>query len=639
MSKSLAIAGATIALFTVSIAAAEPTGRVAGRVTVEQTGAPVAGARVMALTGMSEDRPGRQFAHTEVRTNENGEYLLQVPIGNVQLFPPEPPVGYWIGSKPFHPFDELVVTRNEPTVRCDFQVKPAAIWNAKVSTSAGRPVTNVETYIFRDTDIAQAKAAVNDEGEGHFTTPTDGGKLSLGIIDMHLHFFSPQRVAVDIAPDFDPSTAKISAAELDKPIELVDRAGRKATIDGALVVMQNGVPQIQLVADTLGQESLGELRGLVTDANAQPIKDARVMLIGSLPPPADLCHTDDQGRFQFRGPIKWMPEKSQPSTYQLIVLKDGFVELRTKEDAFKPDNNGVQQLDKPLVLKPGYSAPLRILDVDGNPVEGAWIEPGDGLADSAQFTKTDQNGNCVVRNLPAGITRLQLRYGDQWASDKIVVSASSATEPAVNVRLVKKPSENAKPEPFEPKPVKVKTGEMAPQWSIAQWTDGKDHQLSDFRGQVVVIDFWGVWCSACINEIPAIKNLQDKFADRVVFVGIHTAGGDMNQAKKLLELKEWNVLVGIDRGPEIVKGETVERYGIRGFPTNIVVDKQGRIAFRSDVNLGDEKKVMAEAKSLAEELKIPWPIDKDVSEEETIARVQRMGERRLAKEIEKALAK
>ncbi len=66
----------------------------------------------MAPTGMSTDRPGRQWAYIETQTDENGQYQLQVPLGNVQLSTPELPAGYWISVKPGYPYDEFAVSRN-----------------------------------------------------------------------------------------------------------------------------------------------------------------------------------------------------------------------------------------------------------------------------------------------------------------------------------------------------------------------------------------------------------------------------------------------------------------------------------------------------------------------------------------------
>jgi hypothetical protein len=138
------------------------------------------------------------------------------------------------------------------------------------------------------------------------------------------------------------------------------------------------------------------------------------------------------------------------------------------------------------------------------------------------------------------------------------------------------------------------------------------------------------------QSIPVLKKLEEKFANRVIFVGLHTPGTEMSQVKKLLELKEWKALVGMDKGTDAADGETAKQYHVRGYPTVFVIDKQGRIAFTTDAS--DRDKFMERIKSLTEELNIPWQIDKDVSEDETIARLLRINELMFTKEIETALA-
>ena len=121
-------------------------------------------------------------------------------------------------------------------------------------------------------------------------------------------------------------------------------------------------------------------------------------------------------------------------------------------------------------------------------------------------------------------------------------------------------------------------------------------------------------------------------------VGIHTPGTEISQIKKLLGLKDWDALVGLDKGPDLAKGETALRYGVHAFSTFIIIDKQGRIAFNPEAEEGahDRDTVMAKMKALAEEIGIPWPIDKDVSEDEAFARLEKMQIYWLSKEIEKA---
>ena len=99
------------------------------------------------------------------------------------------------------------------------------------------------------------------------------------------------------------------------------------------------------------------------------------------------------------------------------------------------------------------------------------------------------------------------------------------------------------------------------------------------------------------------------------------------------------MLVGLDRGSDAADGETAKQYGVPWLPSFFVLDRHGNVAFTTATDVGgDPEKCMAEMKLLAEELQLPWPIDKDVSEEEASARLLRINELLCTKEIEKALS-
>ncbi len=68
-------------------------------------------------------------------------------------------------------------------------------------------------------------------------------------------------------------------------------------------------------------------------------------------------------------------------------------------------------------------------------------------------------------------------------------------------------------------------GADAPDWKLAD-PEGRTHSLSDYRGRVVLLDFWGTWCVPCRQTMPGIQSLHDKFKDRgFVVLGV-TLGGD-----------------------------------------------------------------------------------------------------------------
>ena len=71
----------------------------------------------------------------------------------------------------------------------------------------------------------------------------------------------------------------------------------------------------------------------------------------------------------------------------------------------------------------------------------------------------------------------------------------------------------------QPAQGKIKEGAVAPDFSLVG-IDGKEVKLSDYKGQYVVLDFWGTWCGWCIKGMPEMKKMYEKYGDKVEIIGI-----------------------------------------------------------------------------------------------------------------------
>ena len=112
-------------------------------------------------------------------------------------------------------------------------------------------------------------------------------------------------------------------------------------------------------------------------------------------------------------------------------------------------------------------------------------------------------------------------------------------------------------------------------------TDLKGNQvkLSDYRGKVVFLNFWAIWCPWCVKEMPSMEtlmtNLQKKYGNQFVVLAVD-AGETVSQVKKWLKGKDLRFHFVLD-----TKGQVNGMYGVRGLPSTYIVKKNGEILGRA----------------------------------------------------------
>ncbi len=113
----------------------------------------------------------------------------------------------------------------------------------------------------------------------------------------------------------------------------------------------------------------------------------------------------------------------------------------------------------------------------------------------------------------------------------------------------------------------------APDFAL-QDVAGRPVRLSDFDGQVRLVDFWATWCAPCREEIPVFNQLQRDYGDR----GFKLLAIAMDERPDKVVppfVEEYRIGYSVLLGTE----EVAEAYGpILGYPTKFLVDRQGRIA-------------------------------------------------------------
>lgn len=101
----------------------------------------------------------------------------------------------------------------------------------------------------------------------------------------------------------------------------------------------------------------------------------------------------------------------------------------------------------------------------------------------------------------------------------------------------------------------------------------KTTHLSDFKGKVVVLNFWATWCPPCVEEAPALNHLQQRIASRGgVIIGVSI---DDDSAKYEKFLKDFGVPFPTWRDPS---AKVMHDYGTVMIPETYIIDRHGRIA-------------------------------------------------------------
>ncbi len=101
---------------------------------------------------------------------------------------------------------------------------------------------------------------------------------------------------------------------------------------------------------------------------------------------------------------------------------------------------------------------------------------------------------------------------------------------------------------------------------------GENRTLADYEGKVVFLNFWATWCAPCVEEMPAMQTLADRFKDdglRVVAVNVRER---REQARDFVEELGLEYTVLLD-----ANGEALNAYNVRGLPTTIIIDREGQV--------------------------------------------------------------
>lgn len=114
--------------------------------------------------------------------------------------------------------------------------------------------------------------------------------------------------------------------------------------------------------------------------------------------------------------------------------------------------------------------------------------------------------------------------------------------------------------------------DKAPDFALKS-VDGKVVKLSDYKGKVIILDFWATWCPPCRKGIPDLISIQNEYKNDVVIIGV-SLDGDKTIKDVPDFIKQYGINYPIVYGDEKI----VTAYGgIQAIPTAFVIDKKGNI--------------------------------------------------------------
>jgi thiol-disulfide isomerase/thioredoxin len=118
------------------------------------------------------------------------------------------------------------------------------------------------------------------------------------------------------------------------------------------------------------------------------------------------------------------------------------------------------------------------------------------------------------------------------------------------------------------------TGDATPPGLVLKDLQGREHRLSDYRGKVVVVNFWATWCEPCREEMPAMQRLQERLAGQpFAILAVDFGEGDA-RVKSFLEKLPLEFTFLLDRD-----GAVARAWRVRVLPVSFVIDADEKIRY------------------------------------------------------------
>jgi peroxiredoxin len=114
---------------------------------------------------------------------------------------------------------------------------------------------------------------------------------------------------------------------------------------------------------------------------------------------------------------------------------------------------------------------------------------------------------------------------------------------------------------------------VAPEFTLQSLSAGK-LSLSDYRGKVVLLNFWATWCMPCRQEMPSMERLWQQYQNKgFAILAVSTDEGGASRVKSFVKRLKLSFPVVLDADSKVS-----DLYQVSGLPVSFLVDRQGRVA-------------------------------------------------------------
>jgi thiol-disulfide isomerase/thioredoxin len=121
---------------------------------------------------------------------------------------------------------------------------------------------------------------------------------------------------------------------------------------------------------------------------------------------------------------------------------------------------------------------------------------------------------------------------------------------------------------------------------------GKTVRLSDYKGKVVLLEFWATWCPPCRESVPGLEKLHKEYKDRgLVLLAVSMDEGGWDEVRSFIT--ESKITYSVLKGTE----DIAIKYQVRAIPMMLVLNKEGKIAKRY-LGMGSDEDLEKDIKAI-----------------------------------------